>query len=458
MSTNELDVPALRAQLDGGLVLPGDPAWDGARQAWQLTVDQHPDAVVLAASAGDVVAAVQMARGAGLRVAAQGTGHNASPLGSLAGTILVRTSGMRGVVIDPDARTARVEAGALWGDVTAAAAAYGLSGLAGTAADVGVVGYTLGGGLSWLARSHGLAANQVVAAEVVTADGVLRRIDAGSDPDLFWAIRGGGGSFAVVTALEFRLVAVGEPLGGTLFWPIERAAEVLHAWRGWTETVPDEITSVGRLLRFPMMEEVPEPVRGQSFVVVELVSLLDAGGTDALLAPLRELGPVMDTVHPCTGAELAEIHMDPPGPVPGTGDGFLLDALPSEALDVYLTVVGPEADFPVLSAEIRHLGGALAPQPAVGGAVSGFEAGYAVFSVAITPVEAAVKATHRGLDALSEAMRPWSAPTGYLNFAERAGGAPFADPATLDRLGRVKAAYDPAGTIRGNHPVAPVPA
>lgn len=455
MSSNELDVHTLRAQLDGGLVLPGDPGWDGARQAWQLTVDQHSEAVILAASAGDVVTAVNAARATGLRVAAQGTGHNANPLGPLAGTVLIKTSEMRGVVIDPEARTARVEAGALWGDVTAAAAPYGLTGLAGTAADVGVVGYTLGGGLSWLGRKYGLAANQVVAAEVVTADGVLRRIDAQTEPDLFWAIRGGGGSFAVVTALEFGLVEVGEPHGGTLFWPIERAAEVLHAWRAWTTSVPDEITSVGRLLRFPPMEEIPEPVRGQSFVVVELVSLLDDGETAAALAPLRALGPVMDTVQPCTPQALAEIHMDPPGPVPGTGDGLLLNALPSEALDAYLSVTGPEADFPVLSAEIRHLGGALAPQPAQGGAVSGFEAAYALFSVSITPVEAAVKATHRGLDALAEAMLPWSAGTGYLNFAERAGGVPFADPGTLDRLGRVKAQYDPADVVRGNHPVTP---
>lgn len=215
MSSNELDVSTLRAQLDGRLVLPGDPGWDGARQAWQLTVDQHPEAVILAASARDVVTTVNAARATGLRVAAQGTGHNASPLGPLAGTVLIKTSEMRGVVIDPEARTARVEAGALWGDVQAAAAPHGLAGLAGTAADVGVVGYTLGGGLSWLARKHGLAANQVVAADVVTADGMLRRIDAQTEPDLFWAIRGGGGSFAVVTALEFGLFEFGEPLGGT---------------------------------------------------------------------------------------------------------------------------------------------------------------------------------------------------------------------------------------------------
>jgi len=453
MPSNHLDT--LRAQLTGTLTLPGDPDWDTARQAWQLAVDQHPDAVVLAANATDVVATVDAARHAGLRVAAQGTGHNANPLGPLAGTILIRTSQMRGVVVDPEARTARVEAGALWADVTAAAAPHGLIGLAGSAADVGVVGYTLGGGLSWLARRHGLAANHVVAAEVVTADGVLRRIDAANEPDLFWAIRGGGGSFAIVTALEFGLLEVGELHGGTLFWPIERAAEVLHAWREWTASVPDEITSVGRLLRFPPMEEIPEPVRGQSFVVVELVSLLDAAATDAALAPLRALVPAMDTVRPSTPQDLAEIHMDPPQPVPAAGDGILLSTLPAAALDAYLSVTGPDADFPLLSTEIRHLGGALEPQPATGGAVSGFEAAYAVFSVSITPVEAAVKATHRALDAVSDVLHPWSAPTGYLNFAERTGGAPFAEPATLGRLSRIKAQYDPADVVRGNHPVAP---
>lgn len=455
MSPNHPDLAALRAQLTGTVTLPGDPTWDTARQAWQLTVDQHPEAVVLAANAEDVVTTVNTARAAGLRVAAQGTGHNANPLGPLAGTILIKTSQMRGVVINPDARTARVEAGALWADVTAAAAPHGLVGLAGTAADVGVVGYTLGGGLSWLGRKHGLAANQVVSADVVTADGVLRHVDAVTEPDLFWAIRGGGGSFAVVTALEFGLIEVGELHGGTLFWPLERAVEVLHAWREWTATAPDEITSLGRLLRFPPMEEIPEPVRGQSFVAVELTSLLDATATEAALAPLRALSPVMDSVHPCTTQELAEIHMDPPQPVPGTGDGFLLSSLSAEALDAYLSVAGPDADFPMLSSEIRHLGGALVPQPATGGAVSGFEVAYAVFTASITPVEAAVKATHRGLDALSDAMRPWQAGTGYLNFAERTGGTPFAEPAVLDRLGRVKAQYDPADVVRGNHPVVP---
>ena len=231
MSTNVLDAARLRAELDGRLVLPGEPGWDEARQAWQLVVEQRPDAVVIAASPNDVVATVRAAGAAGLRVAAQGTGHNAAPLGSLEGTVLLRTSGLTGITVDAEAGTARVEAGVVWGDLTAAAAPHGLAGLAGTAADVGVVGYTLGGGVSWLGRAFGLAANHVVSADVVTADGVLRHIDLMNEPELFWAIRGGGGSFAVVTALEIGLVRVPDLHGGILFFPLERAAEVLHAWR-----------------------------------------------------------------------------------------------------------------------------------------------------------------------------------------------------------------------------------
>ncbi|MFE7504538.1 FAD-binding oxidoreductase [Promicromonospora sp. NPDC057488] len=455
MSTNTLDAARLRTELAGSLVLPGDPGWDEARQAWQLAVDQRPDAVVVATTTDDVIATVNAARAAGLRVAAQSTGHNAAPLGSLAGTVLLRTSGMTGISVDPTAATVRVGAGLLWGDVTAAVAPHGLTGLAGTAADVGVVGYTLGGGLSWLGRAHGLAANHVISADVVTADGVLRHVSADSEPELFWAIRGGGGSFAVVAALEISLVPVPELHGGTLFFPLERAAQVLEAWREWTALVPREITSVGRLLRFPPVPEIPEPVRGQSFAVVEVVSLLGGTATDELLAPLRDLGPVLDTVHPTTPVELATIHMDPPGPAPAVGDGFLLTDLTAEALDTFLSVTGPDADFPLLSTEIRHLGGALAPDESTGGAVSGFEARYALFTAALTPDEASVKATHVVLDRLRDALRAWTAPVSYLNFAERRGGAPFADETTLQRLRQVKDRYDPADVIRGNHHVEP---
>src|SRR6476619_3002884 len=212
------------------LVLPHEPGWNEARVAWNLAVDQQPAAVALPESAADVAAVVRGARRRGLRVAPQGTGHNAAAIGSLAHTVLVKSERMRGVKIDPAARVARVEAGVLWAEVSEAAAEHGLAALAGSSPDVGVVGYSLGGGISWLARRYGLAANSVTAVELVNAAGELIRADACNDSELFWALRGGGGSFGVVTALEFQLYPITEVYAGVLFFPIERGAEVLRAW------------------------------------------------------------------------------------------------------------------------------------------------------------------------------------------------------------------------------------
>ena len=191
---------------------------------------------------------------------------------------------MRTVHIDPAARTARAEAGAVWQVVTVPAAEHGLAGLAGNSPNVGVAGYTLGGGLGWLARHYGLAANSVTAAELVIPGGDLVRADADHEPDLFWAVRGGGG-VGVVTALEMRLYSVREMYAGDLFFPIQRTAEVLHAWREWTDTVPDEITSIGHLLRLPPLPEIPEPLRGRAFVMVEAAYLGDADTGAELTRP-----------------------------------------------------------------------------------------------------------------------------------------------------------------------------
>ena len=219
-----LDPSALRARVEGDIVLPGDDTWDAARVAWNLAIDQHPAMVALPESAADVAAVVAYAAEHELRVAMQGTGHGAGARGGeLGGAILVKTERMRGIEIDPVSRTARVEAGVLWAEVAEAAGQYGLAALAGSSPDVGVVGYTLGGGLSWLGRRYGLAASNVVSVEIVTADGAIRRIDAETDPDLFWAVRGGGGSFGAVTAIEFALFPVAEVYAGVMLWPIERA-------------------------------------------------------------------------------------------------------------------------------------------------------------------------------------------------------------------------------------------
>src|SRR5919202_5478539 len=445
---------ALGVRLDGDLAQPGDPEWDVARLAWHLDVDQRPVAVVHAASVDDVILTVDAARELGLRVAPQGTGHNAAPLGPLDGTILLKTSAMRGVTIDPARKVARAEAGALWMDVVPLAYEHGPTALAGSSPDVGVVGYTVGGGISWHARSLGLASSNVVAVELVTADGTFRRVDDEHDAELFWAIRGGGGSFGIVTAIEIRLFEFTEVQAGILFFPIERAGEVLHAWREWVEDVPDEVMSVGRMLRFPPIPDLPPFLSGQSFLVVEAVMRMAPEDADRLLAPLRALGPVIDTVHPTPTSELGQLHMDPPGPVPGVGDGMLLTGLPSEAVDAVLAASGPGVDSPLLSVEFRHLGGALAPGATPGGAVTGFDAEFAMFAVGFTPTPESEVAVNQAVDAVQHRLAPWSTGRVYLNFAERAkaGTALFEDD-TYRRLQQVKATYDPSDVIRSNHPI-----
>src|SRR5215475_1138799 len=357
------DLEMLRAAVTGGIFAVGDAGYDRARQAWNLAVDERPAIVVMAESATDVVQAVRFARAQGMRIAPQGTGHGAEPLEPLDGAMLLRTLRMRGVRIDPAARTARAEAGALWQDVTVPAGTHGLAALAGSSANVGVTGYTLGGGMGWLARRYGLAANSVTAAELVTPDGRLVRADAEHEPDLFWAVRGGGGSVGVVTALEMRLYPVRELYAGALFFPIQRSAEILRAWREWTGTVPDEVTSVGRILRFPPLPEVPEPMRGRAFALVEAAYLGDEGTGARLTEPLRQLGPELDTFATIPAPALQQLHMDPDQPVPNQGDGAFLSDVPAAAIDTVVALAGPDADTPLLSVEIRHLGGALAHPP-----------------------------------------------------------------------------------------------
>ena len=341
----------------------------------------------------------------------------------------------------------------LWQEATAAAAAHGLAALSGSSPDVGVVGYSLGGGISWLGRRHGLAASSIVAAEVVTADGRLVRVDAEHEPELFWALRGGGGSFGVVTALELRLFPLEELVAGVLFFPLDRAAEVLHAWRAWTDDLPDEVTSVGRILQFPPIPDLPDFLRGRSFAVVEVVSLLPSDETARLVAPLRALDPELDTVETIPFAALSKVHMDPEQPVPGLGDGQLLAALPAEAVDRFVEAAVGSA---LISAEIRQLGGALARPAPGGGAADRVEAAWAVYTVGAPLTPALADAVTESIDAVKDALAPWDAATTYLNFSDRSVPAERLFRAeTLARLRRVKAAYDPRDVFRSNHPVAP---
>jgi FAD/FMN-containing dehydrogenase len=442
--------PSLRIR--GAVVRPGDDGWDGARQAWNLAVDQQPRAVAFPVDEQDVAAIVRYARAAGLRVAPQRTGHNAAPLGSLTETIILRTDNLRGVAIDAANRRARVRSAAKWEDVVPAASELGLAALHGSTGDVSVVGYSLGGGLGWYARKHGLAANRVSAVELVTADGELVRADADHKPELFWALRGGGGNFGVVTALEFDLIEQAEDYAGVLFFPWERADEVLHAWREWLPTTPDEVTSVGRIMQFPSFPDVPEPLRGNAFALVEAVYLGSERDGRELLEPLRALGPSIDTFATVRPAGIAELHMDPPKPVPGVTGSRLLGELPPAAIDELLEVAGPRSGSTLLSIELRQLGGALARSAPEHGAIDTLAGEYAYFGVGIAPAPSIAAANSAQLERVAAALAPYDAGLEYSNFTEANGRARrfFADE-TLARLRAVKADVDPEGLFQANH-------
>lgn len=443
------DVSALRGQLTGAVTVPGDAAWDDARRAFNLAADQRPVAVAEPATTADIVAIVHFARARGLRVAPQGTGHGAVPLAPrLRDAILVKTHRMRAVEIDPDRRRVRAQAGALWGDVAGPAAEHGLAGLAGTALGVGVVGYALGGGIGWLARKHGFAAHSITAIQLVKADGRLAVVDRDHEPDLFWALRGGGGSFGIVTAIELELHPVGELYAGLLGFPIERAAEVLTAWREWIEDVPDEVTSLGRILHVPDTPQAPAHLRGRSLALVEAVYLGDMAGGRELLAPLRALGPELDTFAMVGPDGLAALHMDPPAPVPGRGEGFLLDALPPDAVEA---LVGA-AVKPLVSVEVRHLGGALARPREDHGAVGTVDAAFSLSAVGTAPDPDSAAVVVDRLDALQAGLERWASDRRLLTLVERTTPAAHSREA-YRRLRAVKTLVDPDGTIQANHPV-----
>jgi FAD/FMN-containing dehydrogenase len=454
LSTHPLDsdISTLRAQIGGAVVVPGEDAWDTARQAWNLAVDQQPTFVALPTSAEDVQAIVNFARAHGLRIAMQGTGHNAAPMGPLDGTILVKTSEMRGVTIDEAHCVARVEAGALWIDVTAPASEAGLAALSGSSPDVGVVGYTLGGGLSWLGRRYGLAANRLLAVELVTADGRLVRASRHERPELFWALRGGGGSFGAVVAIEFELIPMRKVYAGMLMFPWDNAREIMQTWREWTTTVPDSVTTSFRIMQLPPMPELPDFLRGRSIVIIDGAIVENEQRAAEILAPLRALGPEMDTFDSIPPAALSYIHMDPEGPTPGISDSALIDSLPAEAVDALVEVAGPGSGSPLLMFELRHIGGALGRY--AGGALSRFEGEYLYFAAGV-PMDPGVAAALEGHFAIVGAtLAPYTSGRQYQGFAARPyDPSAFYGTETYERLRRVKAAVDPLELFRGNHQI-----
>jgi FAD/FMN-containing dehydrogenase len=449
----------LARTLPGRVLRPDDAGYPEVVGAFNLAITPNPSLVVTATCAQDVVAAVHYAAAAGLPVAVQATGHGAYT--GTDGALLISTRLMSDVRVDPAEGTATVGAGAKWRAVLDEAAVHGLGGLCGSASDVGVVGYTVGGGLPVLGRAFGFAADRVRSFEVVTGDGQLRTVDATSDPELFWALRGGKGNVGIVTSMTFDLVPVADVYAGGLFFAGEHAEAVLSAYAAWIQTVPEQMCSSLGFLRLPPFPEVPEPLRGQFVMHLRAAYVGDDETGEQLLAPMRACAPVLiDGVGRLDYAKLDLVHQDPDHPVPYAETGCLLDDLSPGALAALLELAGPDANCPLLLVELRHLGGALSRPAAAPDAIGARGAGFSAFGVGVLagPAAAAVPV---GLAALQASLAPYASGRTLLNLHGAPGDetdrARAWTPEQYERLQRAKAVYDPANLFRLGHAVS-VPA
>ena len=355
----EAAIGEIRATPGIAMFARGEPGYDEARSGYGLTNLPSPGLVVLPADTDQVRTLVQIAGAHALPIAVHGTGHNfAFPY---RGGMLVNTSKLRSVTFDDAAGTVTVGAGARWKDVLPGAQARGRAPLSGSSPEVGVLGYTLHGGVGWLARAYGAAVDTVRSAWVVTADGRLREASATRHPDLFWALRGAGGNFGVVVALELALAPVATVFGGARMYPLERAGEVLKVYRRWVDGVPDAMTSSVTLLRLPPLASLPDILRGRRVVALRACYAGDEADAVSVMEPLGVLGPPMvDTFRTMPYAETGEISADPTEPSAAWRHTAELADLDERAIEALLERAGPGADSPLTGVEVRHLGGALA--------------------------------------------------------------------------------------------------
>jgi hypothetical protein len=453
--TKLTDINLLRDRIWGEVITPYDDAYAEACGAFNVTLQQNPAAVVYAESAEDVAAAVRFARKNDMRLAPQTTGHNAGPLmGALTNSILLKTSRMKGVEIDAANRTARVQAGTVWGEVSSKLEGTGLAALHGSSPTVGVVGYSLTGGVGWQARKHGMQTNHVTAIDLVDEFGEVIRASATENPDLFWALRGGGGNFGIVTAIEFDLVATPQVNAGLMFWPWERAQEVLDTWLEMTPDLPEDITSVFRIIQMPPFEEIPEFLRGRQFAIVNAAVLGDRDYAAKWLAPLRALEPEFDTFEDVDASALAFLHMDPEDPMPYNADHMLLDEVTPETARELVAVAGAGSGSPLAVVELRHMGGALTRCDASHGARNTLPAKFMFFGIAPVIPELPPELGPAALARVREVLEPGKAQADYLNFTETKGTlADFFDPHTHAKIKAIKAKYDESNLFQGNFEV-----
>jgi len=453
----------LRAALRGELYTPSDPGFAGIRGEFNAMHHARPGLAIMCAGTADVVTAVKFAREQGLKVAVRGGGHSIAGLSSLEGGMLIDLVPMNSVQVDPERRLAYVQGGALWRDVDHETQAFGLVAPGGVVSDTGVAGLTLGGGYGWVRRKYGLSADHVLEAQVVCADGEVRKASADSHPDLYWAIRGGGGNFGIVTSFTFGL----EPLGpmvafSATFYPLEEAAEVMRGWRDFTELAPNEITSVCVTITFPANPEMPEAIHDRPCIIVGAVHTGDVEEGLAATEPLRRLGtPLFDMSGPTpfAGVQTGFDPLFPRNQLQAYWKSQYLDELSDEAIDT-IAARAQDRPAPLTLVNTFHMGGAIGD---VGPEETAFAERSSEYMVSIDGMwadPADNDANIAWVRAAWEDIARFGNGAVYLNFTGLADEAPDAGVDTafgrnLARLAEVKAMYDPDNFFRLNNNITP---
>lgn len=426
----------LRSVMAGDVIGPDHQDFMASHSGFNLAAQHQPDLVAHATSAEDVAAAVRFGADYGLPVRVQATGHGIGI--PMVGGLLISTNRMRQLAIDPVKRTATVGAGTCWQDVIDAAAQRGLATLCGSSPAVGVVGYTLGGGMGPMARTFGFASDRVRRLQLIDATGRIVDIDPTREPELFWALRGGKPDIGIVTELEFSLVDAPTYYGGAIFYPGDQAQRVLHEFCGWAPTMPESVTTSIALLRLPDIPDVPEPLRGRLSVQLRYVHIGDSAGGAELLEPMRQIAPpIFDLVDVTGAAAIASVHQDPKDPMPARDDAMVLREFGPDAVDALLAVAEPDVDVPLIIAEIRLMGGRQGAN------------NLCVIGPYPPPLVDAVDAC---MTAVLDALQPWSAGGTLISFQGYATSPDQVraawDPAVRERLDTIKQTWDPAGVFR----------
>ena len=451
-------VDALRAQLRGVLCLPGDEGYDKARTLWNAMIDRKPALVVRAQGASDVMAAVNFARTNGLLVAVKGGGHNIAGNACCDGGLMIDLSQMKSVRVDPKAKRARVEPGALLSDVDRETGAFGLATPLGINSTTGIAGLTLGGGFGWLSRKHGLTADNLISAEIVTADGSLRQVSQREHTDLFWAIRGGGGNFGVVTSFDFRLHEVGpEVLGGLIVHPFSEARALLDAYQRFVADAADELTCWLVFRQAPPLPFLPASWHGKGVAVVAVMYAGDLAEGEHLLAPLRSFGaPLADTVGPTMFTSFQQAF--DPLLTAGARNYWKSHDLAAIGDGTITAIIDGVSHLPTPSCEaiLAHLGGAVGRVAPEAMAFSRRDAAFVLNIHARWDHAADDARCIQWAREFHSRVAPHALGSVYVNFmpADESARVAAAYGANFPRLAALKAKWDPGNLFRMNQNIA----